>query len=1466
MVPKRSFSARWSRFAFAFLALLLVAVGGIAIAGPAAASGAPVVIDDFSGGILGTRTVTALNGYSSFSQSGGVGTIVGKAPYADSGGIQLTYALPSATDLTSNGNNDQFFLQFNSILRSPADPSNLAAQIGIVLTDSAGHTGSYSTGISSVSPFNIVLNFNCTSGTCFDGNVDFTKVTNIQVNVMTPGNDDTHTLTAVLDMVRTTPAGGSVPSPPTPTVTTSSTSVASLNNTTVNFGVAYTVDGSATAEAGLTASSLVVSGTAGGISTVVVTGGPGTYSVAVGPLTSSGTVTVQVKAGVVTDGWGQGSDPSSGEPVVTFTKEVVPTMSIASTATATVGTTFSLAATATGSPAPDVTVSAGTLPSGLTISSTGTIRGTPAVGTGGVYPLTIKATNAVGSATGPLTLTVNEAPAFTSAATATLSEGVSGSFTVTARGYPVPTISETVGSSLPTGVTFTANSDGTATIAGTPAVGTNGVYSVSLLANNGVGTAASQSVALTTTSAPVITTSIQNQTVAPGAPVTFTAAATSTPSPTVQWQRTDNSGTFANISGATSATYSFTAAATDAGHQYRAVFSNGVGTATTTATLTVQLAPSFTTANSTTFVVGQSGSFPIATLALPAAALSLGTAPAWLSLQDNGDGSGVISGTPPASAAGTTVVVTITASNGVTTDAHQTFSILIDQVAVVTTSPQNTVATPGSTVTLSAAADGYPEPTVQWQQASAGTSTFHNITGATSLDYVFVAALADSGNQYRAVFTNSLTSATTATATVRIGTAPVFTSASTGSIDAGTPSSFTVYTSGAPSAQISSALLPGFLVLHDNGDGTATLVGTPAVSDRGVHTFSLSATNTFDPDAQQTFTLAVDAAPSIQSQAGMTFSVGDYGSFEVTTLAGFPTSTAISEAGALPSGVSLVDAGDGTATLAGTPDPGSGGDYRFTVTASAEGGDAMSSSQSFDLVVDEAPSVTSPTDATFDVGTAASFTIATDAGFPVPTAIGESGTVPLGLLFVDNGNGTATLSGTAAVGSGGSYPLAITTIAGGGSGLSTEQDLTVTVLEAPTFTSAASETLDVGVPSLFEVATSAGYPATTTIAETGALPAGMDFLPGSDGTAALSGTPLAGSGGQYPITITAAAVGGLVQTQTFDLVVQESPAFTSDDSATFQDGASDTFTIVTAHDFPTATSLTATGSLPADVTFVDNGDGTATLSGIPSGPGTYPLTLTASNRVPVQVVQNFTLTVATSPTLPANLDSAFVAGVTSSVTLVSTPGVPAATSIATIGTLPDGITLTDNGDGTATLGGSAAPDSVGSYPVTFSVGNGVSPNTDYSATITVSAADPVALPASVPQAAGVVGGVPGQATQGEKLTVTGSGFAPGAPITIGIYSTPTYLGTAVANGSGDFSEDVTLPNLLGLHTVVVSGIDTNGDPRFLATQTTISARQTGLPTTGLETGGSLCLAFSLFASGLLVVLFTYWRRAGVRVR
>jgi hypothetical protein len=78
--------------------------------------------------------------------------------------------------------------------------------------------------------------------------------------------------------------------------------------------------------------------------------------------------------------------------------------------------------------------------------------------------------------------------------------------------------------------------------------------------------------------APYITTQPANQTVTAGQTTTFTAAATGSPAPTVQWQvSTDGGVTFNNVSGANSTTLSFTTAISQNGNKYRAVFTNTAG-------------------------------------------------------------------------------------------------------------------------------------------------------------------------------------------------------------------------------------------------------------------------------------------------------------------------------------------------------------------------------------------------------------------------------------------------------------------------------------------------------------------------------------------------------------------------------------------------------------------------------------------------------------------------------------------------------------------------------------------------------------------------------------------------------------------------------------------------------------------------------------------------------------------------
>ncbi|MCX5370001.1 immunoglobulin I-set domain protein [Streptomyces sp. NBC_00015] len=88
---------------------------------------------------------------------------------------------------------------------------------------------------------------------------------------------------------------------------------------------------------------------------------------------------------------------------------------------------------------------------------------------------------------------------------------------------------------------------------------------------------------------PKVVQSPTDQSVAPGDEVTFVAAAEGTPEPTVSWSVSPDGGqTWSKIEGATKNAYSFTAKAGQDGYEYRAEFTNAVGTTRTSPiTLTV---------------------------------------------------------------------------------------------------------------------------------------------------------------------------------------------------------------------------------------------------------------------------------------------------------------------------------------------------------------------------------------------------------------------------------------------------------------------------------------------------------------------------------------------------------------------------------------------------------------------------------------------------------------------------------------------------------------------------------------------------------------------------------------------------------------------------------------------------------------------------------------------------------------
>jgi hypothetical protein len=163
------------------------------------------------------------------------------------------------------------------------------------------------------------------------------------------------------------------------------------------------------------------------------------------------------------------------------------------------------------------------------------------------------------------------------------------------------------------------------------------------------------------------------------------------------------------------------------------------------------------------------------------------------------------------------------------------------------------------------------------------------------------------------------------------------------------------------------------------------------------------------------------AAPQFTSASSAIFLARHPDSFDVTASGGpHPT---ISESGELPEGISLTDNENGSALLAGTPSPGSGGAYGIEFVAA--NGVPPAAGQAFNLIVHEAPAVDVPGSESFAAGQAGSLLL-TATGFPLPT-LGLQGSLPAGLSFhAGAGEGTAVISGTPGAGSAGSHVLTVT--------------------------------------------------------------------------------------------------------------------------------------------------------------------------------------------------------------------------------------------------------------------------------------------------------------------------------------------------------------------------------------------------------------------------------------------------------
>ncbi|ERT07040.1 hemolysin-type calcium-binding repeat family protein [Lyngbya aestuarii BL J] len=429
------------------------------------------------------------------------------------------------------------------------------------------------------------------------------------------------------------------------------------------------------------------------------------------------------------------------------------------------------------------------------------------------------------------------------------------------------------------------------------------------------------------------------------------------------------------------------------------------------------------------------------------------------------------------------------------------------------------------------------------------------------------------------------------------------------------------------------ATLPSWLSLTDNGNGKATLTGTPTNDNVGIHTVELQVTDGAGATDTQTFDVTVantNDAPTISGTPAT--SVAEDSSYSFTPTVDDVDGNLLSFS--ITNKPSWATFDSTTGQLSGTP---TNDDVGITedIVISVSDGTVVTPLPAFNLSVNnvnDAPVFTStaPTSGTQDQAYTYNIVVEDPDTGDSPT-ITNVAPLPSWLTLIKNADGTTTLTGTPTNAEIGDHTVELQVE--DASGEIDTQTFTISVdntNDAPTISGTPATSIDEDSAYSF-VPTVNDVDGDTLSFSITNKPSWATF---DSATGQLSGTPTNEDVGTSEVIVISVNDGtATVELPAFSLTVNNinnAPVFSSTAPTSANEDSLYTYTITT-EDLDIGDSISITSAtLPSWLNLTDNGDRTATLTGTPTNDnvGTHTVELQVTDAAGETDTQTFDVAVA----------------------------------------------------------------------------------------------------------------------------------------------------------------------------------------------------------------------------------------------